>query len=382
MKNMVRIIFILLGFSFFPFISAYSQVTGNFSTGGSRNALLPDKCYLKYIYEFPFESKPIFYSERFPDLETRSYLNSDLIDPLFNRILNDGYPVSDPNWWGSIKELINSGKLPAIDTVRILKYLHAGWDTTFSIDENSMISLLPVYNDPDLSKISGLFFFESWFLDKRKGFLNKEVVAYMPIYEYWDESALERGEQTKLKRLVFLVYQGEQDPKKQKNVMTDPEHAGFMLLYKGVKSELNLYNRPYSFYLHRDQDVTTEDQYNEWEYHTFDFYKDFNTGRFLEAIISMTLEGRFLAEDPANPGDIIPAKELHNMISNARKTKIIYDDMNSVVFNEDWYFNPETLSILKKVNSITILKHDYQFDEYTGDFLRVVKSPIIIVRQK
>jgi hypothetical protein len=374
MKIMIRIITILLISCFLSVISAYSQpISGK----GSKNILLPDKCYIKYIYEFPYESITVFYSDRFPDLEKRNYLNSGLILPIFSRILKDGYKVSDPNWWGSIKELVDYNKLKDIDTIRILKYMHAGWDTTFTIDEKNQISTMPIYKYPDYSEISGLFFFESWYLNPKKGFLNKKVVAYLPIYEYWDESALEHGEQVKRKRLVCMIYQGEQDQKKIKKTLDTSFSGGYRLIFSKVNSELDLYNRPYSFYLHRDQNVTNDNEYNEWEYHTFDFYKDFDSERFLESIITLTLDGRFNAEDPAIPGKILTKKEVLERIYDNQNDKIIYDELNSVIFNEDWYFNSESLFILKKVNSITILKHQYQFDEYTGDFLRVVKTPLL-----
>jgi hypothetical protein len=382
MNIMIRTITIPLTFCFLSGISAYSQATANISERDSKNILLPDKCYIKYIYEFPYESEPVFYSDRFPDLEKRSYLNTDLIIPLFSRILKDGYQVSDPNWWGSIKELVSCNKLQNIDTIRILKYMHAGWDTTYKIDEKNQISTLPIYKYPDYSEISGLFFFESWYLNPKKGFLNKEVVAYLPIYEYWDESALEHGEQEKRKRLVCMIFQGEMTPKKINKTLASPGSTGYRLIYSEVKSELNLYNRPYSYYLHRDQNVTNDNEYNEWEYHTFDFYKDFNSERFLESIITLTLDGRFIAEDPAIPGKIISKKEVLERIYDNQNNKIIYDELNSVIFNEDWYFNPESLFIMKKVNCITILKHQYQFDEYTGDFLRLVKTPMLKVSLK
>jgi hypothetical protein len=359
-----------------------------------QNALLPDNCYIKYIYEFPYESQTVFYSERFPDLETRNYLNSDLIKPLFDKIFREGIQVSDPNYWGSVENIVEEGKSLPIDTSQILRYMHAGWDTTYSIDENNQITAVPVYTSPDYSDISGLFFFESWYVNPDKGFLNKEVIAYFPIYEYWDEYALEKGEQVKLKRLIFMVFQGKKDQKKIKKSMSGTTYPGCILLYRGLDSELNLYNRPYSFYLHRDQIEygASDEEYNEWEYHTFDFYRDFNAEVFLKTIISLTLDGKFKAEDPVIQGKNLTEQEILEKVSGNQepnyketgqhqlKTDLIrYDNLNSVVFNEDWYFNPGSLCIMKKVNSITIFKHEYQYDEYTGDFLRVLKTPLFIV---
>lgn len=354
----------------------------------SQNALLPDKCYVKYIYEFPYESRPVFYSERFPDLETRNYLNDDLIKPLFNKIFSEGIKVNDPNYWGSVENLVNTGKLPYIDTSQILQYMHAGWDTTFAIDENNQITTIPIYTPPELSDISGLFFFESWHLNPDKGFLKKEVIAYFPIYEYWDERALENGDQIKLKRLIFMIFQGNQGQKKLKKSMASTEYPEYLQLYKGIETEFNLYNRPYGVYLHRNEVEygASDEEYNEWEYHTFDFYKNFNAEEFLKTIIGLSLEGRFIAEDPVIPGKILTSREILRNISDIQEhiepDLIRYDNLNSVVFNEDWYFNPGTLSIMKKVNSITIYKHEYQYDEYTGDFLRVLKTPLFTVRLK
>ena len=123
-------------------------------------------------------------------------------------------------------------------------------------------------------------------------------------------------------------------------------------------------------------------EFNEWEYHTFDFYRDFNADRFLEEIISLTLDGRFKAEDPSIPGKILTNREILAKVSDIQNNEIRYDNLNSVAFNEDWYFNPDSMYILKKVNSITIFRHEYQFDEYTGDLLRVLKTPLITVSLK
>jgi hypothetical protein len=181
-----------------------------------------------------------------------------------------------------------------------------------------------------------------------------------------------------------MIYQGDKDPVKTNRSIKRIGKNGYICLYKDVISVLNLYNRPYTFYLHRgaNERGASDSEYNEWEYHTFDFYRDFSAERFLEALIDLTLSGRFIARDPADPGKILTKNEIIELVSNEQKTGINYDDMNSVIFDEDWYFNKDSMYILKKINSITIRKHDYQFDEYTGDFLRVVKIPFITISSK
>jgi hypothetical protein len=361
----------------------FSQSSGKFSGMNENNGLLPGNSYIKYIYEFPYETHHIFYSERFPDLEIRKFLNSDLIQPVFNKIFREGFQVSDPNYRGSVEDLIRSGAPAPIDTNLIMLYMHAGWDTAFSINNSNQITAIPVYTPPDYSEISGLFFFEKWYLNPDKGFLNKEVIAYLPIRDYWDEYELEEDQLVKLKRLLFMVYQGSEDAKTKKSRIKSG-YSGYQHIYHGITSTLNLYNRPYYEYIHRDELThgVSDEEYSEWEYHTFDFYKNFYAEEFLKIIIGLTLDGRFKAEDPDSPGKFLTREEILEKISWDDGHDFRYDNLNSVIFNEDWYFNPASLRIIKKVNSITIMKHEYQYDDYTGDFLKILKIPLFTVSLK
>lgn len=361
----------------------FPQGTGSSSKMEQNNGLVPGNCYIKYIYEFPYETNRIFYSDRFPDLEIRKYLNADLIKPVFDRIFKKDFQVFDPNYRGSVEDLMSSGNPALIDTNLIMLYMHAGWDTAFSIGDNNQITSVPVYTQPDYSEISGLFFFEKWYLNTEKGFLNKDVIAYFPIRDYWDEYALESGQLVKLKRLLFMVNQDSSNPETTKSLKRRLK-KGYQPLYSGITSSLNLYNRPYYEYMHRDElkHGASEEEVSEWEYHTFDFYKDFYPEEFLKTIIGLTLDGRFKAEDPDIPGKFLNNEEIMEKIREDSEDEINYSNLNSVVFNEDWYFNPSSLRIIKKVNSITLIKHLYQYDEYTGDLLRILKIPLFKVSLK
>jgi hypothetical protein len=380
---MRKIIFLVSFLLIISKLVLFSQCAVKFSRLDKNNGLLPGNCYIKYIYDFPYETKKVFYSERFPDLEIKKYLNADLIRPVFDKILKEGFQVSDPNYRGSVEDLICSGAPAPIDTNLIMRYMHAGWDTSFSIDENNQITAMPVYTQPDYSEISSLFFFEKWYLNPEKGFLSKEVIAYFPIRDYWDEYALEEGQLVKLKRLVCMVYQGTGDAEKKKSRIKS-EFPGYKHLYSGITSVLNLCNRPYYEYIHRDEITSgvSEEEYNEWEYYTFDFYKNFYPEEFLKIIIGLTLQGRFKAEDPDIPGKFLTKGEIMEKFNEINEYDIKYDQLNSVIFNEDWYLNPSSLNIMKKVNSITLVKHEYQYDDYTGDLLRVIKTPLFTVSLK
>lgn len=360
----------------------YSQGSGKPAGRADRNGLLPDHCYIKYIYDFPYESHQVFYSERFPDLEIRKYLNADLIKPLFNKIIRGNYKVFDPNYRGTVEDLIQAGTPVQIDTNLIMLYMHAGWDTAFSIDNHNQVTAIPIYTQPDLSEISGLFFFEKWDLDTYKGSLNKEVIAYFPIRDYWDEYNLQKGLMERKKRLLFMVYQGTEDSKTG-NIRKKSKTAGYQPLYQGITSTLNLYNRPYYEYIHRHEieHGVSDEEFSEWEYHTFDFYKHFYPEEFLKTLIDLALNGRLKVRDPDTSGKILTRQEIIEKISSTGG-KIGYDDLNSVIFNEDWYFNPVSLRIIKKVNSVILVRHEYLYDEYTGDLLKIRKTPLFSISLK
>lgn len=391
MNHVIHIILVLF---YLSTTCVCSQTVEKLSHKRGFNALVPENCYIKYIYNFPYKSSTVYYSEQYPGLEIRKYENLELTIPLFNMIFNENYKVYNPNFWGSVEDLVHTGPSGLIDTNGILLYMHAGWDTAFSIGDNNQIALKPFYTPPDYKDISGLFFFETWYVDPDKGSFEKNVIAYFPIREYWDEYSLESGQADRLRRLIFMVYSGLPKSKRIKSGSKN-KYKRLTLIYSGIEHEMDLYNRPYNEYIYRDdfKPEMSVEEYNEWEYHTFDFYKYFDAERFLKVITGLILNGKIHAVDPFNnekvlkPEDIINriGEETYYDINDTNDTKMIspatirYDNLNSIVFNEDWYFDPGSLDIFKKVNSITIHKFDHQYDDYTGDYLRVTKTPVITV---
>ncbi len=391
---MHHILPIILIFYYLSTSCVFSQIFRNPFHRRSSNALLTENCYIKYQYTFPYNTSTVYYSDKLPNLDLRQYENGEIMELLFNKIFKENYKVYDPNFWGSVEDLVQTGPPGLIDTNEILLYMHAGWDTAFSFNENKEISLMPFYTPPDYKEISGLFFFESWYLSPNKGYLEKNVIAYFPIREYWNEYSLNAGEASRQKRLIFMLYDGEENSKFKK-LRSRKKPKGLTLIYSGIEHELELYNRPYYDYIYRDDTETdiSDEEYNEWGYHTFDFYRDFDVDRFLKAIIRLVLDGKIRAADPDDLKKNLNKEEIIQRIGeipydknddNGQQTAIQsvtirYDNLNSVIFNEDWYIDQGSLKIFKKVNSITIVRHDIQYDDYTGEFLRLKKTPVITV---
>ncbi len=55
------------------------------------------------------------------------------------------------------------------------------------------------------------------------------------------------------------------------------------------------------------------------------------------------------------------------------------DELNSMVFQEDWYVNQDNLQIYKDVKQLTINRHNRVYDNYTEEFIRETKDPLFTV---
>jgi len=110
----------------------------------SDNLLLSQGVYLKTEYSFDSAGS-----------------NHFIVPRLFESVFNGGHRVYNPNFWSSIPEFLQKDAFETIDTTVILRYMHAGWDTSYMIDPSGDLAEVTGYRPMDLEQISGLFFFES-----------------------------------------------------------------------------------------------------------------------------------------------------------------------------------------------------------------------------
>ena len=169
----------------------------------------------------------------------------------------------------------------------------------------------------------------------------------------------------------------------------------FRLLSSDLEYEVKLYNKPYDLYLYRDDEYgqVSEDEFNEWQYHYFDFYRYFNADYFLEKIISSVINGKLRAFSPGQSEIPLNRDEFIKMLQNypgeaeileQENTELSAEhyslsDLNAVLFHEDWYINPRNLQIYKDVKGITVLRSETIIDQYTGDFMQETKEPLFSV---
>jgi hypothetical protein len=356
----------------------------------TRNQLTQEGTYLKTMFAFEadrFDTLPL------PGMEPELipiYRNEDVVREIIQPVLDGEVTVYKSNYWGGIPQFLEKKSFDLMDTVQILYQFNAGWDTSYIIETDGSMQPMPVYQQVRSGEISGLFFFESWWLDEKNYRFYKDVFAYQPIREYRAMSRTDPESTETMKRLVFMVIPELPltSPQKKKYRSKD-----YIELLTGHAYEVKLYNRSYDQYIFREELQTgvRKQEYDEWQYHHFDFYRYFDRDRFLEMVIKGILEGKLAACHPGADRKMMHRDELISLLHNIPEEadydppasiapeQYPLDELNSVVFVEDWYLNPENLQIYKDVMEITINRHQRQFDNYTGEFIRESVDALVTV---
>jgi hypothetical protein len=367
--------------------------------------------FLKTIYSFTPYTYDTFPQPGPDPLVVPRYMDRDLIPIIFDAVFDGRVRAYNPNFWGTLPQLIEKSCYDEFDTLDILKYLGAGWDTSLVIDNNGKMSAFPVHHEIPFEEIGGIFFFESWWLDQKNCRMYKDIIAYLPIRAYM-ASVYDGYETSELRRRLLFMVIPEWSSGNLKQVKYKP--GDFRLVRKDVRYEMSLFNKPYEMYLNREENYgqISQAEFNEWQYHRFDFYRYFDPDLFLEKIISLVLEGRLRATLPEMYGIPLSRKEFIKILQNLPGTEdkdpagdsgnvsgdsgnISKDpslpesgltpedyhtsDLNSIVFGEDWYINPVNLQIYKEVKSITVNRTETKVDRYTGEFIQGSVNPIFTV---
>ena len=335
----------------------------------TENDLIRNEVGLKYIYSFPVIRTDVRILETGQQLEIPVFDNELLIKPVMSHVLSGMICVYDPNFWGDVNDLKDLSDNNLIDTTEILQYMDAGSDTSFFIDDAGNISLFQEYIQPDLSDISGIFFMENWLLNTGQRLFHKDVIAYLPIRDYYSS---DDGLNLVIKRrLLCMVIPSKSlcGSSRKEKTMND---RGYELICKDLSYELDLYNKPYSEYIYREE-INTKislEEYEEWEYHHFDFFRHFDRDVFLQKILSSIEQGVIKATRPDDPSIYLTPGELDQLLQVPRT------EINSVIFREDWYLSRKNLDIEKVVNSLVLVRHVNEYDDYTGEFIRIRKDQL------
>jgi hypothetical protein len=374
----------------------------------SSNLLNAEGPYLKTIFSFEPASYDTLTVRGQGPVPIARYNEKEIIPIVFDAVFESQVRVYNPNFWGSIPRLKGKSGYETFDTLKILEYLSAGWDTSYLINNDGSMEPFPEYREISYHEIAGLFFFEHWWLDRKTSRLSKDVIAYLPIREYV-HTPYEGYDNVEIgRRLLFMVIpEWSSGSKKTPKIRS----RDYKLARKDLVYEVKLYNKPYEHYLYREEGIgnVNAEEYNSWQYHAFDFYRFFDANLFLENIINQVLDGKLSAYFPGTSTPI-DRDSFSRMLSNPPGMTIEWDEiktgnsrtantlrvpipderleaedfpvaeMNSLVFREDWYINPDNLHMYKDVREMTVTRTESRFDDYTGNLVSENSQAFFTVR--
>jgi hypothetical protein len=179
-------------------------------------------------------------------------------------------------------------------------------------------------NNGEIKSINEILFYEKWNFNRKKLKFLKEILGWCPVKNW-------KHDNKELRQKTFYIY---------------PE---FQTKGKEITESI-FYEIPWFF------DISTT-------------ITGFDKKAFLKFIIESIISGKISAYDPIYLVDKSKRKfthsELQKYIGQDLKPGIINFGLSSLLFEEDWYFDQNTLSIQKDVKSFAFVQENY--DSVSGE---------------
>ncbi|MDF1551266.1 MAG: hypothetical protein P1P88_25825 [Bacteroidales bacterium] len=270
-------------------------------------------------------------------------------------------------YFGKYKEIFV--KIPHTE---ILSSLGASADTIMKVDDNGELEKAVIQHNADTSEIQALFFFDEWFFDEASFSFSKKVLAYSPIRKY-GRNGLEDEEEWRYRKVGFFVAP-ELKKRKYKKIQKR------MKLLAHVKYEFSIDNK--ELFGNREDDLAlfTEDlDAPNWN--------SYARQNFRKLLIDRVLSQKSKAYDYYT-GNLLSLEKLKAQLGNEKfevvtidpetgdekiieyETEIVNEFIKSVIFIEDWYIDPQTMLIDKRVTGIAPVR--FTEDMETGNIEKKV----------
>jgi len=335
-----------------------------------KNALLPDR--LIVFSPVPF-SDHIF--EQPTDFQSISDYNSTLLSKALAGELTVHNTIAYHSDLGKVMEMSMENLINNLDLA----------------DSDS--NYYPTETERHVREILSGFFVEEWFFNEVEFEFTKSVIQYQPTwhkpYFYDIRSSHEDTPSDTMRILLFGVHTD--PPVKPSSVSGNGEYIS---LVKDFRYELELYNQSFEQVIFSyDEPLIDEDQ---WTYSNFMYFKDFDRDRFTELIFDKVMSGQVPAYDPKDLITVmdIPAinssmladsifetyrNEEGAIVTEFREVYLSVENINSVIFVEDWYYNKTSMAIVKVVRAIIPVLHHVSNEWGIPEGKQIKRIPVFAV---
>lgn len=295
-----------------------------------QNALLPRDVIIKHEFDLNNDNHPEW---------LEGLASDELVRLMFEKAIQGELQVAQPDYYGyqsEIKEKISPGEIAM----------------AMGVEKDSMGKVMK-----KLGEVNQLMFVESWVFDQKNFHLYKYPKGLHPVREFYKEEGNEY-----VNRLVFKVCYQDTIPFDE-----------LELFAQDVKYEFGLYNEDfYSFNLDSEE---WRKRFEIWYFRKNDGRINFNGQKFVDIILEEVMNGNVQAYSPQDPTKKLSIDEIEvafdateevmqvtdpeteKKVTRTIKKQINPQEINTVIFTEDWYIDRYRMYLRKKVKSITLVRH-------------------------
>jgi ankyrin repeat protein len=345
-----------------------------------KNALLPDRQIFYDIVPFSedyysFEDNSV-YSQFYNNLEiqTENIGQYDIRKDFVNKSVN-GSLSSFEEYAPNISDLEKENMFfKSYTKEEITERLGGGEDEIYMIDEYTGEALgYLIYEEPDPYELEGMVFYDNWYFDKANFEFKKDVTAYGFIRKYYIDEDWDYAE-PRFKICSYIPYDLSAKEKKKLRKKSS--------LFKRVKYECLLNNRetyfidPMNEYFYNFNPSSYEKEESPyWTKHA----KEIIIDEILQKVLSEQIDAYdYHSGEKIEVNDIyhrlgaIPDSiyledpETWELYLEIVQRDIQTDEIQSLIFIEDWYVDPESMYISKEIIGIAPVRRYYEMTDIEG----------------
>jgi len=242
-----------------------------------------------------------------------------------------------------------------------------GGNDTLLIEENGILTQKVINNDINIEEVKSLLFVDSWFFNAEKMSFNKEVTAYYPIRWYYKPDDIDK-ENILLKKLCKLDFENmskKDITKSNKRLfhflsikyeqLIDNEEEYFDSNTKNIRYDFALENKNAPYFTSLSKQFLAESILNKAINNEVQVI-DFQTQKPISAPEVIQRMG-------AQTDTIMVVDENGNQKRVTVIGKVNSSEIRSYIFTEDWFLDPLTLRIVKKIRAIAPVRFYYKEDD-------------------
>lgn len=339
------------------------------------NDLLPEKLLFSYPVLFMKNSENSYIGFKHKTVYSHKMHSDEFIAAKYIKSgLSETIAPKEPSYgdWDFPYSIFDTEE---INLAELEQRAGGGTDSIYILDDAGLeAELKAVKKEIDYSEIRSIYFFEEWFFNAQEKRFTKKIRAIMPIRHFYREDDIEKTE-TLLKKVAMFTF----EPVKRR-----------FKKRKLHKRMIHCHSVQYECLLTHTEQIPYEIPF---EVTDAPFFTSLSRYHLISGITDQVLANRWMAYSfPENK--VLTVPEIEDRMGLIADTiwgvdmygeekqfvlmpQLNYNEYQSVIFTEEWYYDPETMRMRKEVTAISPVRHYYNEDDF--DYEKPYKKVVFTV---